>query len=236
MGQYDCQEGFSTLSGVKGHLGVNAGIFVDSLKKGHWDRVYSTKGPTEVSWYQAVPARSLALIRASGVSPQEPILDVGGGASTLVDHLLDEGYADISVLDISAAALEQARMRLAGQADGVTWIEADILEFQPARRYGIWHDRAVLHFLTDESTRSRYLNTLRTALKPGGHVIVAPFGPDGPARCSGLDVQRYSAQSLSALLGPTFELRAHSLEVHHTPSGVEQQFLYGWWEADATAG
>ena len=206
---------------------------MDRPSKEHWDRIYSTNDPVEVSWYEARPARSLALIQATGVSPQAPILDVGGGASTLVDHLLHDGYTDVSVLDIAARALEQARIRLAGQADSVSWIEADILEFQPARRYRVWHDRAVLHFLTDERSRSSYANTLRTVLEPGGHVVVATFGPEGPTHCSGLEVQRYSAQSLSTLLGPSFQLRSHSLEVHHTPTGAEQQFLYGWWEADA---
>jgi SAM-dependent methyltransferase len=200
--------------------------------KEHWDNIYSPKGPREVSWYEPIPSRSLALIRATGISSRAPILDVGGGESTLVDHLLDEGYTDVSVLDITAGALERARIRLAGQADSVSWIEADILEFQPARRFSVWHDRAVLHFLRDERSRSRYLNTMRNALEPGGHVVVATFGPDGPTHCSGLEVQRYSGQSLSMLLGPSFEMRSQSLEVHHTPTGAEQQFLYGWWEAD----
>ena len=206
---------------------------MDRPRKAHWDHVYGTKSPDQVSWFEPTPARSLALIRATGVSLDSPILDVGGGASTLVDHLLSEGYSDISVLDIAPRALEQARVRLAGQADRVTWIKSDVLEFQPARCYGVWHDRAVLHFLTDERSRSRYLAALNAALECGGHVVLATFGPEGPTRCSGLDVQRYSAGSLSELLGEGFELRAQSLEVHHTPTGVEQQFLYGWWEAEA---
>jgi 2-polyprenyl-3-methyl-5-hydroxy-6-metoxy-1,4-benzoquinol methylase len=211
--------------------GVSQGLFVNRPRKEHWDRVYSTKGPREFSWYEPVPSRSLALIRATGALPRAPILDIGGGASTLVDHLLDEGYTDVSVLDIATVALKQARIRLAGRADSVSWIEADVLEFQPARRFTVWHDRAVLHFLMEVSSRSLYLDTMRAALDPGGHVIVATFGPDGPMSCSGLAVQRYSAQSLSTLLGPSFELRSHSIELHRTPTGVEQQFLYGWWEA-----
>jgi 2-polyprenyl-3-methyl-5-hydroxy-6-metoxy-1,4-benzoquinol methylase len=205
---------------------------VDRSLKEHWSHVYSTKGPSEVSWFQPDPTRSLALIRATGVSPEAPIIDVGGGASTLVDHLLSDGYTDVSVLDIAASALEQARSRLAHQADRIRWIEADVLEFKPERRYRVWHDRAVLHFLTDEPSQLRYLQTLRTAIEPGGHVVIATFGPDGPVRCSGLDVQRYSAQTLSELLGPGFELRSHSLDVHRTPQGAEQQFLCGWWAAE----
>lgn len=198
----------------------------------HWDGVYTRWGPGEVSWYEPIPAGSLALIRATGVRPDAPILDVGGGASTLVDHLLAEGCTDVSVLDIAPRALERARLRLGGEADRVTWIEADVLDFEPERRYAVWHDRAVLHFLTDERSQRRYLKTMRAALQPGGHVVLATFGPEGPTRCSGLEVQRYSAQSLSALLGPSFGLRSHSLEVHHTPKGAEQQFLFGWWTAE----
>lgn len=201
--------------------------------KEHWDRVYARTDPTETSWYEPVPGRSMALVQATGIPRDAPILDVGAGASTLVDHLLARGYTDVSVLDIAGQALEYARKRLTHNADRVTWIEADILDFRPARRFRLWHDRAVLHFLTAERDRARYVNTVHATLEPGGHVVVATFGPAGPTRCSGLDVRRHSVESLAALFGPTFQLRAHSLEVHHTPAGVEQEFLYAWWTAGA---
>lgn len=202
-------------------------------RKSHWKRVYATSEPTEVSWYQPNPARSLALVRATGVSLAAPILDVGGGASTLVDYLLDAGYRDLTVLDIAGEALDRARGRLAAQAGRVTWIEADITEFQPSRRYEVWHDRAVFHFLTAASDRTRYLDVLRSAIRPHGHFLLATFGPEGPTRCSGLDVRRYSVQRLEALFGSDFELRAHEIEEHRTPMGTMQQFLYTWWQAEA---
>lgn len=195
----------------------------------HWDRVYGTKDPRKVSWYEPRPERSLALVRGTGLALDAPVLDVGGGASTLVDHLLDEGYTDVTVLDIAGGALEAARRRLGPRAGAVGWIEADVLDFEPGRRYELWHDRAVLHFLTDARRRALYLETLKKALAPGGHVVLATFGPEGPTRCSGLDVRRYSVDRLSALLGADFEAHADSLEMHRTPGGGEQQFLYGWW-------
>jgi SAM-dependent methyltransferase len=202
-------------------------------RKSHWERIYSTRRPAELSWYQPVPARSLALIRATGVPLTAPILDVGGGASTLVDHLYDAGYRDLSVLDISRAALSRARARLGSIAAQVAWIEADITAFRPSRTYAVWHDRAVFHFLTDPGDRERYLGILRQALQPRGHFLLATFGPQGPARCSGLEVKRYSVEMLSALLGADFHLRAHEIEEHRTPLGAAQQFLYGWWQAAA---
>ena len=202
------------------------------MRKKHWHRVYATKRPTEVSWYQSIPERSLALIRATGAPLTAPILDVGGGASTLVDHLLDAGYEDVSVLDIATNAFDQARARLGAAAARVTWITADITEFEPPRAYAVWHDRAVFHFLTDPTERDRYADLLRGALQPRGHFVLATFGPDGPTRCSGLDVQRYSAEQIGALLGQDFHLREHELEEHRTPRGTAQQFLYGWWQAE----
>lgn len=201
--------------------------------KAHWERVYEMKPPTEVSWYQPVPARSLELIRATGEPLTVPVLDVGGGASTLVDHLLGEGYSDITVLDIAANALDHARDRLGELAARVTWVEADITHFRPMREYTLWHDRAVFHFLTQSNERERYLAVLRSALRPKGHFVLATFGPEGPTRCSGLSVQRYSVRDITALLGPQFELRMHQLETHRTPMGTVQQFLYAWWQAAA---
>jgi SAM-dependent methyltransferase len=196
----------------------------------HWQKVYATKAPTEVSWYQPVPERSLALIRDTGVPPDAPLLDVGAGASTLVDQLLAAGYTDLTVLDISGSALATAQARLGAAAARVRWVEADITRFRPERRYALWHDRAVFHFLVEPDRRQRYLDTLGAALAPGGHLILATFGPQGPTRCSGLPVQRYSAAELDALLTPRYRLVRSEIEDHFTPAGQPQQFLYGWWQ------
>ena len=201
----------------------------ESLKQ-HWENVYETKDPAEVSWYQGVPTRSMSLIRSTGIPAEAPVIDVGGGASTLVDILMNSQYSDISVLDISAPALAEVRERLGDAAGSVTWIEADVTSFEPSRRYYLWHDRAVFHFLTDEPSVRRYLDVLRTALIPGGHFVLATFGPEGPDRCSGLAVQRYSIERLTNLLQEDFELRAYELEDHSTPTGTVQQFLYSWWQ------
>lgn len=205
---------------------------MNDLRKNHWDRVYAAKGPTELSWYQPVPSRSLALIRATGTPLISPILDVGGGTSTLVDHLLDAGYEDVSVLDIAGSALDQARARLGAATGQVNWVEAEITKFEPLRAYAVWHDRAVFHFLTERAERERYLEVLRRALQPRGHFVLATFGPEGPTRCSGLKVQRYSVEQVGALLGRDFQLRTHVLDEHRTPMGTAQQFLYGWWQAE----
>jgi SAM-dependent methyltransferase len=202
-------------------------------RKTHWEQVYTAKEPNEVSWYEPVPARSLEFIRATGVPQTAAILDVGGGASTLVDHLLGAGYSDISVLDIAESALNRARIRLGDLAARVTWIEADITRFQPSRAYMIWHDRAVFHFLTSAEDRECYLKALRKALRGGGHLVLATFGSEGPKRCSGLEVKRYSEPEVSALLGSKFTLKMHRIEKHQTPMGTAQQFLYGWWHCAA---
>jgi len=196
----------------------------------HWQKVYATKAPTEVSWYQPVPERSLALIRDTGVPPDAPLLDVGAGASTLVDQLLAAGYTDLTVLDISGTALATAQARLGAAAARVRWVEADITRFTPERRYALWHDRAVFHFLVEPDRRQRYLDTLGAALALGGHLILATFGPQGPTRCSGLPVQRYAAAELDALLAPRYRLVRSEIEDHLTPAGQPQQFLYGWWQ------
>jgi SAM-dependent methyltransferase len=202
----------------------------------HWEGVYRTRDPGTVSWFQPVPTPSLELIRATGAPPSTAILDVGGGASSLVDHLLAAGYSDVTVLDIAPTALLRTRERLGPAAGRVSWIEADVTRFVPARRYGLWHDRAVFHFLTDPVDRDRYLGALRAGLAGGGHLILATFGPDGPTRCSGLEVQRYSAPELQEVLGPGFRLEQSLLNQHVTPTGGAQQFLYGWWtyRPDAT--
>ena len=200
-------------------------------RKLHWEHVYSSKDPTEVSWYQGAPQLSLQMITATGVETGGAIIDIGGGASTLVDNLLDSGYSDVTVLDIASAALERSRARLGDAAKNATWIEQDILHFEPNRFFKLWHDRAVFHFLTEKSQQRHYADLLQKAVEPGGHVILATFGPDGPERCSGLPVQRYSTEELSGLLEPAFELQAQDLEEHKTPGGSVQQFLYTCWQA-----
>jgi SAM-dependent methyltransferase len=151
----------------------------------------------------------------------------------LVDHLLGSGYSDVTALDIAPAALERARARLGAAAARVDWIAADVTDFRPRRRYALWHDRAVFHFLVTPAERQKYLSVLSAALEPKGHLILATFGPQGPTRCSGLAIQRYSEGDLSVLLGPSFQLRRHGLETHRTPTGCYQEFLWSWWQATA---
>ena len=198
----------------------------------HWQTVYETKSPTDVSWYQPTPQHSLALIQSTGLPPSAALIDVGGGASTLVDHLLAAGFSDITVLDVAPAALAAAKVRLGTAGAPVQMIAADVTAWQPPRRYDLWHDRAVFHFLVDMALREQYLNVLRAALAPGGLLVMATFGPEGPTRCSGLDVQRYSAAELSAVLGPAFRVVTSAIEEHTTPSGNLQQFMYGLWQTE----
>ena len=206
---------------------------MSTIRKTHWQKVYGEKQPTEVSWYQPVPERSLQLIRATGIKHGDPILDAGGGASTLVDHLLDEGYTDISVLDISGNALERSRARLGEAGQDVHWIESDVIDFQPLRRYALWHDRAGFHFLTDSADRDRYIDVVYKSLLPKGHFVLATFGPQGPKRCSGLDIRRYGIEQLQELFGPRFELRGHEIDEHETPMGATQQFLFSRWQSQS---
>src|SRR5262245_54000217 len=195
--------------------------------KEHWEKVYSTKAPTEVSWFQEHAALSLKLIREAGVTSSASIIDVGGGASTLVDDLLKGGFKDITVLDLSGAALAAAKARLGTRAARVKWLEANVLEAQlPRHAYDVWHDRAVFHFLTKDEDRHAYVRTVLHAVKPGGLVVVATFAEDGPTMCSGLPVMRYSASELHAEFGEPFELCGHEREAHHTPGGGEQKFVY----------
>lgn len=195
--------------------------------KDHWEKIYTAKQPDQVSWYQAQPQVSLSLIRLTGVALDAPIIDVGGGASTLVDFLLDTGYSQVTVFDIAAAALETARARLGSRASRAAWIEGDILQADlPASGYSLWHDRAVFHFLTRPQDRARYVEVVRRALKPGGHIIVASFAPDGPPQCSGLDVMRYSPDGLHGEFGDDFTLLQSQGETHQTPFGTVQKFVY----------
>lgn len=193
----------------------------------HWQSVYKTKKPTEVSWYQAEATRSLSLIQRAAPDRSAAIIDVGGGFSTLVDNLLSQGYSNVSVLDVSKAALACARSRLGSKARRVTWLEANILEVAlPVSGYEIWHDRAAFHFLTSVSDRQRYVQQVRASVPVGGHVIVATFASDGPTRCSGLEVARYAPAELHAQFGSEFQLLESGPEEHKTPSGTTQAFIY----------
>ena len=197
-----------------------------SDRKQHWENVYRNKTPREVSWYQENPALSLRLIGNAGVELTDPIIDVGGGASGLVDKLCEAGYSDISVLDVSATALEHAKKRLADKALLVQWLEQDITTFTPPRPYALWHDRAVFHFLTDPEDRKSYVAILKKALQPGGQLIIMAFAIDGPLKCSGLDIVQYDSNRLMAALGAGFELAETGHETHITPAGNQQKFNY----------
>jgi SAM-dependent methyltransferase len=199
----------------------------DMPDKQHWERVYTHQRADAVSWFQPHAGQSLQLIRDAGLARSAPIIDVGGGASTLVDDLLADGREALTVLDLSAAALATARARLGARAAAVQWLEANILDAPlPAQAYALWHDRAVFHFLTSPADRAAYVRAVLHAVKPGGHVIVATFDHDGPSQCSGLPVARYNADELHAEFGAPFTLLRHAQERHVTPAGAVQRFVY----------
>ena len=202
--------------------------------KAHWELVYTSKPADTVSWYQEHAEQSLRLIRATGVPLTASIIDVGGGASTLVDDLLQVGYRALTVLDLSPTALAAAQKRLGSRSSAAQWIEANITDATlPLHAYDIWHDRAVFHFLTSPQDRHAYVEAVLRAVKPRGHVIVGTFAVDGPTQCSGLPVMRYSADSLHAEFGAAFRLIRHDEEEHHTPSGAVQKFVYCYWRKRA---
>jgi SAM-dependent methyltransferase len=206
------------------HVPVNQPRPAD--REGHWNHVYESSTPDSRSWYQAEPAVSLSLLAGAGVDPDARLLDVGGGTSLLVDRLLDRAFSNVGVLDVSGVAIEQARSRLGERAGRVEWYHSDIAHFRSPHPWDVWHDRAVFHFLTDEADREGYTRALASALRPGGHLIIAAFSPTGPERCSGLPTVRYSAQSLGETLGPDFEWIESVPESHETPAGRIQDFLY----------
>lgn len=193
----------------------------------HWDQVYQARQADEVSWYQSHPATSLRFIEASAVRPGDPIIDIGGGASRLVGCLLERGFGDLTVVDIAPSALRLARARLGPLAAAVEWIEADITAFSPRRRYRLWHDRAVFHFLVTEEARAAYRAALLAALGPGAALVLATFATGGPRRCNGLPVRQYDAPTLCAELGAEFELLDATRAVHRTPDDAEQ--LFAWF-------
>lgn len=195
--------------------------------KSYWEKVYTTKSSEAMSWYQPHATLSLDLIRRVAPQKSARVVDVGGGASSLVDGLLADGMTDVSVLDISGAALKVARLRLGEQARRVRWLEGDITTVGLEKAsIDVWHDRAVFHFLTNAIDRAAYVAQVRHAVRPGGHVIVAAFGPNGPLQCSGLPVVRYAPDALHAEFGGAFELLEHVKEDHYTPSGLVQHFVY----------
>jgi len=197
----------------------------------HWDDAYRINGVEAVSWYQPEPVMSLELIRLLDVELFEPVIDVGGGASVLVDRLVESGFGDLSVLDVSEVALDECRRRLKGHQ--VVFVQEDVLAWRPSRSYALWHDRAVFHFLTDERHKTGYLVTMVEALRPDGRVVIATFAEDGPEYCSGLPVARYRGAELAERLGRSFTLIATRREVHTTPDGATQPFT--WIAARRTA-
>ncbi|HEX4576400.1 MAG TPA: class I SAM-dependent methyltransferase [Edaphobacter sp.] len=192
----------------------------------HWETIYTEKAPTAVSWYRPHLETSLALIEQAAADRSASIIDVGAGESTLIDDLLARGYENITVLDISQTAINANKKRLGKSSDRVHWLAADITraELKPSA-YDVWHDRGVFHFLTTPEARAAYVRQVARAVKPAGHVIISTFGPEGPTRCSGLDVVRYDAESLHREFGARFQLLSSSTELHQTPSGTIQQFL-----------
>jgi len=203
----------------------------------HWERIYTTKAHDEVSWYRLHLDRSIALIESASPDRKASIIDVGGGESTLVDDLLAHGYHNLTILDVSQAALDVTRARLGEAGERIHWLCADITKIcLPAHSFDVWHDRAVFHFLTKPKERLAYVRNVAWAVKPGGHVIVSTFGPEGPEKCSGLDVMRYDAASLHQEFGSRFRLVESSKELHETPFGTKQQFLYCYCRLAASGG
>ena len=196
-------------------------------RQAHWDAAYSAKGEAGVSWFEDRPTTSLELIAEFGATPSSSIIDIGGGASRLVDALIEAGWQSIAVLDVADTGLAAAKARLGEKAAGqIEWIVADVTRWNPERTFDVWHDRAVFHFLIDPVDRAAYVERLRIAVKPGGHAVIATFAPNGPERCSGLPVQRYDAAGLAATVGPPFELVRARGHTHSTPWGSTQSFQY----------
>ncbi len=197
---------------------------MNTHRKIHWETIYETKTPEQVSWTQEVPKTSLRLIHALGVQKDAQIIDVGGGDSKLVDYLLHEGYENITVLDISAKALERAKKRLGDKAEHVNWVVCDITAYQPERTFDVWHDRAAFHFLTTADEIATYVNLVSTFVR--GYLVIGTFSDEGPKKCSGLDIQQYNKQSLNHVFENQFELIDFSTEDHQTPFDTTQNFLF----------
>ena len=195
-------------------------------RKSHWENIYTHKGPKEVSWYQQRPEISLKLIEDAGIDRSDPVIDIGGGDSRLVDALLEKGYTDLTVLDISGAAIEKAKSRLGALANEVEWIEADASSFIPNRTYALWHDRAAFHFLTEADEVAHYCRTATDHIQSHGHLIIGTFSDKGPLKCSGIAIQQYTAETLSKTFGDAF-LKKDCLTIDHTtPFDTVQNFLF----------
>ncbi len=205
---------------------------IETAQHAHWENVYTTKRDTEVSWYEESPATSSDLIRATGVTADASVIDIGGGASHLADALLAQGFKDVTVLDLSEHALAVSQARLGERGADVHWLAADVTEWEPSRAYDVWHDRATFHFLTEPQDRAAYAERVVRAVRPGGHVIIGTFALDGPERCSGLPVMRHDAASLSEMLGSTFALVESRACDHHTPAGAVQHFQFSRFRRD----
>lgn len=202
----------------------------------YWDEVYGGKRSDGLSWFQKHPSVSLELITAAAPDPDARIIDVGGGDSLLVDHLLEQGYRELTVLDISGSAVERAQARLGSRADTVRWVIGDILTMEALGTFDVWHDRALFHFLIDPNQRQQYVAAATNTIVPQGAVIIATFAPDGPTTCSGLEVRRYDESSLAAELGESFLLVEAKREEHHTPWDAEQRFAYASFRRVGTPG
>lgn len=197
-----------------------------SERKKHWENIFRTKELNEVSWFQATPGTSLDFLRQSNLPKTAKIIDIGGGDSFLVDHLLDSGYCDITVLDISKTAINRSKFRLGGLAKNVKWIVSDVIDYKPAERYDFWHDRATFHFLTDEYEISRYLDTAKSCINPNGMLVIGTFSEQGPNRCSGIEIRQYSETSMTNRLKNGFEKAGCITVDHKTPSGSIQNFVF----------
>jgi 2-polyprenyl-3-methyl-5-hydroxy-6-metoxy-1,4-benzoquinol methylase len=218
---------------LQGEAGHDRGILAeqereamnDASRQEHWEHVYTTKGESEVSWFQGNATPSLELMTLTGATPRSTVIDIGGGASRFVDALVEMGFQAVTVLDLSEAAIAVAKARLGSRANKVKWVVADVTTWEPQQVYDLWHDRAAFHFLTEEHDRMAYVARLSKAVKPDGHAIIATFAPEGPERCSGLPVARYDAESLGWVLGDAFEL-IETRRQHMTPWGSEQRFQF----------
>lgn len=195
-------------------------------RRGHWERVYRERGPAGVSWYEVSPRMSLAMIDSLGAGPDAAIVDVGGGASPLAGALVGRGFRDVTVVDLSEAALAAARAALGAGGAAVEWVRADVLDWAPDRAYDVWHDRAAFHFLTEPGSRDRYVAAARAAVRAGGHVVIGVFAEDGPPTCSGLPVARHDATSLTRAFGAGFTITDARRDVHVTPRGALQPFTW----------
>jgi SAM-dependent methyltransferase len=204
-----------------------------SIQQSHWENVYATKGEDEVSWFQENPAPSLALLDRLGVDRASPIIDVGGGASRLVDRLLEKGFRNLTVLDLSESALNASRARIGPDSDRVTWVPADVTRWETEETFALWHDRAAFHFLTEAQDRAAYISRLHRFVRRGGYAIIATFAPDGPERCSGLPILRYDSASLAAAIGEAFTLVSTEPDAHVTPWGSEQRFQFSVFRRSA---